>query len=173
MTNYLRLRFAAYDPEGTGHVAVSSVPQLLRSVGFFTLSELELDVLTKAVDVDGTGRVLFEDFEKLCTRKRVDKATPEEVWQAFHLWDPSHVQCKSRHMIGLMQSSQCAETVEALQGAFSSVSTGASGGTASGATSPRSSSNPSVHAEDATITFDQFRFAMNSIHAATRKSTKM
>lgn len=142
---YLRLRFDAFDPNLKGYVTVDALPALLRSVGFFGWTESELDVIVKALDVDGTGRVSWEDFEKMCIRKQCDWGSPEEVWQAFSLFDSANLKCTLSHMYEVMHQAQCPERFNEIEGVF----------------------------PEEEVTFDQFRSAMNEVHGTARRATKL
>lgn len=57
--------FKAYDTKGDGFIDPSHLKEIFRQFGFGELSKEELEVLIKAGDVDGDGKISLEDFRDM------------------------------------------------------------------------------------------------------------
>ena len=57
--------FRLYDTHGTGYLDADRLRSVFKTYGFSELSDEELDILTKAADFDGDGRISLADFRNL------------------------------------------------------------------------------------------------------------
>ncbi|KAJ9463025.1 Caltractin [Diplonema papillatum] len=79
--------FNLFDADGSGTIDASEMSLVLKGLGF-TENERDIHSMIKAIDTDGSGNVGYDEFEELVLR-RMDKAdSPEEIWKAYHLFDP-------------------------------------------------------------------------------------
>ncbi|KIM24862.1 hypothetical protein M408DRAFT_331534 [Serendipita vermifera MAFF 305830] len=59
----LKEAFKAFDRENSGSISVKALGQIMTSIGE-TLSPEELNEMIRETDVDGDGRITYEEFSK-------------------------------------------------------------------------------------------------------------
>eukprot|EP01063_Lacrimia_lanifica_P036478 TRINITY_DN7249_c0_g2_i1.p3 TRINITY_DN7249_c0_g2~~TRINITY_DN7249_c0_g2_i1.p3 ORF type:complete len:147 (+),score=74.66 TRINITY_DN7249_c0_g2_i1:59-499(+) len=80
--------FNLFDCDGSGAIDASEMSLVLKGLGFTECSERDVQAMVKAI-TDGSGSVEYKEFEKLVLG-RMDKAgSAEEIWRAYHLFDPA------------------------------------------------------------------------------------
>ncbi|XP_067133449.1 uncharacterized protein [Centruroides vittatus] len=78
--------FALFDREGKGHIPVSELGNLMRSLGY-SPTEAEIQEIKEEIDPDGNGILQFPDFLVLMAKKMRDEDDEEEIVEAFKVFD--------------------------------------------------------------------------------------
>ncbi|XP_023238255.1 uncharacterized protein LOC111637078 [Centruroides sculpturatus] len=78
--------FALFDREGKGHIPVSELGKLMRSLGY-SPTEAEIQEIKEEIDPDGNGILEFTDFLVLMTKMMRDEDDEEEIVEAFKVFD--------------------------------------------------------------------------------------
>ncbi|KAM5556196.1 calmodulin-1-like [Rosa sericea] len=78
--------FSLLDKDGDGSITTKELGTVMRSLGQKPTEE-ELEVMIKEVDVDGNGRIDFQEFVNLMARKMQDTLTEDQLKEAFRVFD--------------------------------------------------------------------------------------
>ena len=84
----IREAFQLFDADGTGTIDASEMELVLKGLGFTDFNERDVREMVKAIDTDGSGRVEYPEFEAHVLRRAEKADSQEEVWKAYHLFDP-------------------------------------------------------------------------------------
>ncbi|KAK1346367.1 hypothetical protein QTO34_000221 [Cnephaeus nilssonii] len=85
----IRQAFDLFDTDATGTIDVKEIkarPVVMRALGFEPKKE-EIAKMISEVDTEGTGKMNFNDFLTVITRKMCEKDSKEEILKAFKLFD--------------------------------------------------------------------------------------
>jgi centrin-1 len=77
--------FDLFDTDGSGYIDGKELKVAMRALGFEPKKE-EVQKMIADVDVDGSGRIHYEDFVKLMTVKIMNRDPQEEILKAFRLF---------------------------------------------------------------------------------------
>lgn len=77
--------FDLFDTDGSGFIDGKELKVAMRALGFEPKKEEVMKMISE-VDVDGSGRIAFEDFSKLMTIKIMNRDPQEEILKAFRLF---------------------------------------------------------------------------------------
>jgi len=77
--------FDLFDTDGSGFIDGKELKVAMRALGFEPKKEEVLKMISE-VDVDGSGRIAYEDFSKLMTVKIMNRDPQEEILKAFRLF---------------------------------------------------------------------------------------
>jgi centrin-1 len=77
--------FDLFDTDGSGFIDGKELKVAMRALGFEPKKE-EIQKMVAEVDVDGSGRVQYEDFVKLMSIKIMNRDPQEEILKAFRLF---------------------------------------------------------------------------------------
>jgi len=75
-----------FDKDGDGTVSTKELGAVMRSLGNNPTEE-ELEELIEDSDRDGSGSVDFQEFVELMIKREAEKETPEDLKQAFRVFD--------------------------------------------------------------------------------------
>ncbi|XP_006874845.1 PREDICTED: centrin-2 [Chrysochloris asiatica] len=82
----IREAFDLFDTDGTGTIDVKELKVAMRALGFEPRKE-EIKKMITEIDKEGTGKMNFNDFLTVMTKKMSEKDTKEEILKAFKLFD--------------------------------------------------------------------------------------
>ena len=77
--------FDLFDTDGSGYIDGKELKVAMRALGFEPKKE-EIQKMIAEVDIDGSGRIQYEDFVKLMTVKIMNRDPQEEILKAFRLF---------------------------------------------------------------------------------------
>jgi len=77
--------FDLFDTDQSGYIDGKELKVAMRALGFEPKKE-EVQKMIAEVDVDGSGRIHYEDFAKLMTVKIMNRDPQEEILKAFRLF---------------------------------------------------------------------------------------
>jgi calmodulin len=78
--------FEMFDKDKDGTITAKELANVMRSLNQDP-TEMELQEMISEVDVDGNGRIDFEEFVTLMNRRSKETDTEEEVINAFRVFD--------------------------------------------------------------------------------------
>jgi len=78
--------FIMYDKDGDGTVSTKELGAVMRSLGTNPDPE-ELEAMVDEADADGSGSVDFGEFVEMMIKREAEKETPEDLKQAFRVFD--------------------------------------------------------------------------------------
>ena len=78
--------FNLYDKDGDGTIDSRELGDIMRSLGIYPSNEEVLEML-KEVDTDKSGKINFEEFLDLFTKKINEPDTEEDYIEAFKTFD--------------------------------------------------------------------------------------
>ncbi|XP_065079552.1 calmodulin-like [Ochlerotatus camptorhynchus] len=82
----LRDAFSLFDRNGTGSITSSELRTVLRSLGK-SVSDAEVKVLLKDLNVDHEGRIQFSNFVAMMTVRMRQLTREDELKEAFRIFD--------------------------------------------------------------------------------------
>lgn len=82
----IREAFDLFDTDGSGTIDIKELKVAMRALGFEPKKE-ELKRMYLEVDKSGTGKIDFNEFLELMTKKMAEKDSREEIIKAFKLFD--------------------------------------------------------------------------------------
>jgi Ca2+-binding EF-hand superfamily protein len=82
----IREAFDLFDTDGSGTIDIKELKVAMRALGFEPKKE-ELKRMYLEVDKSGTGKIDFNEFLELMTKKMSEKDSREEIIKAFKLFD--------------------------------------------------------------------------------------
>merc|ERR1712083_961558 len=78
--------FMMFDKDGDGTVSTKELGAVMRSLGTNPDPE-ELEAMIDDADADGSGSVDFGEFVEMMIKREAEKETPEDLKQAFRVFD--------------------------------------------------------------------------------------
>ena len=78
--------FKMFDRAGKGTITTRELGNVMRSLGQDP-TDAELQDMINEVDLDGNGKIDFDEFQELMAKKMQEKDTDEELMEAFRLFD--------------------------------------------------------------------------------------
>lgn len=84
--NDIKEAFELVDTKKEGFIETKQLKFAMRALGFEPKKE-EIKKLIAEIDKESTGKISFEDFEKLMAKRLEEKDTNEEIMKAFELFD--------------------------------------------------------------------------------------
>ncbi|XP_044536372.1 caltractin-like [Gracilinanus agilis] len=82
----IREAFDLFDEDGTRTISVKDLQISMRPLGFKPDPE-EINKLKFELDKEGTGKIHFNDFFTLMTKKMAERNAEEEIQKAFNFFD--------------------------------------------------------------------------------------
>jgi len=81
-----REAFDMFDKDRDGSITAKELTNVMKSLNHQT-SDLEIQEMINEVDIDGNGKIDFEEFVSLMNRRTKETDTEEEVINAFRVFD--------------------------------------------------------------------------------------
>ncbi|KAK4522589.1 hypothetical protein GAYE_PCTG10G0479 [Galdieria yellowstonensis] len=78
--------FELFDIDSTGAIDTKEFKIALRALGFEIEKEEASRIISK-LDKDGSGMILYEDFERVVSQKMAERDPEQEILKAFKLFD--------------------------------------------------------------------------------------
>merc|ERR1712193_507297 len=78
--------FELFDTDGSGSIASGVLKVAMKALGFEPKPG-EIEKLIHSVDDDGDGEMDYDDFERMMSRKILDKDQKDDLLKAFGLFD--------------------------------------------------------------------------------------
>lgn len=78
--------FDMFDKDRDGSITAKELGNIIKSLNQHT-SDIEIQEMINEVDIDGNGKIDFEEFVSLMNRRMKETDTEEEVINAFRVFD--------------------------------------------------------------------------------------
>ena len=79
-----------HSQDGDGTISTKELGAVLRALGNNPTEE-ELEDMIEDADRDGSGSVDFQEFVELMIKREAEKETPEDLKQAFRVFDKVNI----------------------------------------------------------------------------------